>query len=200
MEKGVVLGLDATRLISHPIERDINRQQQIDGSLHSRIGFTLGFYFVFELNEGKSIRPEILFSVLRTGYTTVFSGEERPPNRTASDFTFHYLRIPVFFSWQLEKEVKVSIGPYFGAGNLNETAIRENIVVAGDTLTLKTQFGPSPFPALGVAIGGSYSIGRVDFTVRYFRGIPMPVSHSNQSHQEFLSGLHELQFLVRYLF
>jgi len=197
-EKGFLVGLNAAQLTSHPVEI---KRTNVKKDLLREIGVTLGFYFKFKLGETRGLRAEVLYSKEGAGHETrrTFTEPERTQTES-SDFTFHYLRIPVLLTFDVDAHGEVAVGGYFGGAEWKE----EYRVVRTDTTTrvFRNTFGDTfaPFPEIGIIVSGSYRIGNIQLSARYLRGNSMPISHSSQALQEYLSGLHEVQFVVGYAF
>ncbi|NIR47438.1 outer membrane beta-barrel protein, partial [candidate division KSB1 bacterium] len=78
------------------------------------LGFTVGFFFVFELSQQMGLRSEILYSKAGTRYETFWRFTEPQTRRESSDFTFHYIRIPILLTFDVKPVGEISVGPYLG--------------------------------------------------------------------------------------
>ena len=126
------------------------------------IGFAVGGFLTYGLNDQISIRPEFLYSVKGSKYEESEGGETATLN-----YAMNYLDIPVLGVYSVQENISVFAGPYFGmflggkmkmeyAGESEEEDI-EKEDIAND---------------FGLVFGGSYGINdNIAIEARYALGM-----------------------------
>jgi hypothetical protein len=139
-----------------------NQQIKTNGdleTLETKTGFMLGMYFNAEVTDKIAIQPEIMFSGM---------GSEL----TSSDRTnvFNYLSIPVFFRYNLSRNVYLHAGPQFGVLLTARLSDGDNFVDIKETYK-GTEWGANG----GIGI----NIQKFDGGVRYYLGLSNIAKESN---------------------
>lgn len=172
----------------------------------SGIGFHVGGYFGYALNEKLSVRPELLFSSCRTH-------EKSESSMTSQSFdidtgasinitttteeedksSFNYLEIPVLADYSISENISIQAGPSIGLlmGYKNEASYVETIKYSnGDPTETSSYSGTSTSKVglnslnLGVALGGIYQMDSgLNFGLRYQRGL----SSINSIYTDFIT-------------
>lgn len=174
----------------------------------SRLGFAIGGFVTYSVNERFSLRPEIYYTT--KGCKLKLKGSESDVDYEVSysiqaSFSQNYLEVPVLGVLALHKNINLFAGPYLDI-YLNGKA-KQEWEVHTRTLNPSTnewetedesisdsydiESDEMKIPGFGLIFGAEYIIGQISFGVRYSMGL------SNIGDDDEVEAKHKvIQFLV----
>lgn len=178
----------------------------------SRLGFAIGGFVTFNVNEQFSLRPEIYYT--SKGCKLKVKGSESDVDYEVSysiegSFSLNYLEIPILGEFAVNKNINLFAGPYLDI-YLNGKAKQEWDVHSryldpstNDWVTEDESISDSEdiesddmnSPGFGLLFGAEYITGQISFGVRYSIGlsnIPDDDDDEEAKHKviQFLVGFH----------
>jgi opacity protein-like surface antigen len=161
------------------------------------MGFAVGGYITYGINDQMSIRPEFLYSVKGSKYEESEGGETMTIN-----FAMNYLDIPVLGVYSVQENISVFAGPYFGlflGGKMKMEYAGES-----EEEDIEKEDTANDF---GLVFGGSYGINdNISIEARYTLGMktidkePEDWESSWGAYEESDIKNSALQIMVNYAF
>ena len=184
--KGVKVGLNLANAAGDSVE-DAN----------SKMGFAIGGYFTYSINEKFAIKPEFLYSM--KGYKIDESEEGFSLKSTTS---LNYLDVPILGVYSVNENIRLFAGPSLGLYLSGETDIEMSIEFLGISIdfdtTMSIESDDVNSPDFGLVLGASYSSGKISADVRYSIGLTNFIKEEDD--QEIDAKNRVIQLMVGYSF